>query len=83
MSHPAIIGAKGNEGVSNNVSQTKGSIGYVEYAYAQQNKMTYTKMVNKDGETAAEAGRCGLGFKISPASGCRWERPIFFGPKPM
>ena len=34
---PAGIGAKGNEGVSNNVSQTKGSIGYVEYAYAKQN----------------------------------------------
>jgi phosphate transport system substrate-binding protein len=31
---PVGIGAKGNEGVSNNVSQTSGSIGYVEYAYA-------------------------------------------------
>jgi phosphate transport system substrate-binding protein len=50
---PVGIGAKGNEGVSNNVSQTKGSIGYVEYAYALQNKMTYTKMVNKDGKTVA------------------------------
>ena len=36
---PIGIGAKGNEGVSNNVSQAKGSIGYVEYAYARQNKM--------------------------------------------
>ena len=35
------------------MSQTKGSIGYVEYAYAMQNKMTYTKMVNKDGKTVA------------------------------
>ena len=50
---PMGIGAKGNEGVSNNVSQTKGSIGYVEYAYALQNKMTYTKMVNRDGKTVA------------------------------
>jgi phosphate transport system substrate-binding protein len=48
---PVGIGAKGNEGVSNNVSQTKGSIGYVEYAYALQNKMDFTKMVNKDGKT--------------------------------
>jgi phosphate transport system substrate-binding protein len=48
---PVGIGAKGNEGVANNVGQTKGSIGYVEYAYAKQNKMTYTKMVNKDGKT--------------------------------
>ena len=36
---PAGIGAKGNEGVANNVTQTKGSIGYVEYAYAKQNKL--------------------------------------------
>ena len=47
---PVGIGAKGNEGVSNNVGQTKGSIGYVEYAYALQNKLTYTNMVNKDGK---------------------------------
>ena len=40
---PAGIGAKGNEGVANNVQQTKGSIGYVEYAYAKQNKLTYTQ----------------------------------------
>jgi phosphate transport system substrate-binding protein len=50
---PVGIGAKGNEGVSNNVSQTKGSIGYVEYAYALQNKLVFTKMVNKDAKTVA------------------------------
>jgi phosphate transport system substrate-binding protein len=50
---PVGIGAKGNEGVSNNVSQTKGSIGYVEYAYALQNKLVYTKMINKDGKAVA------------------------------
>jgi phosphate transport system substrate-binding protein len=50
---PVGIGAKGNEGVSNNEAQTKGSIGYVEYAYALQNKLTYTKMVNKDGKTVS------------------------------
>jgi phosphate transport system substrate-binding protein len=50
---PIGIGAKGNEGVANNVSQTKGSIGYVEYAYALQNNMTFTTMVNKDGKTVA------------------------------
>ena len=37
---PVGIGAKGNEGVANNVAQTKGSVGYVEYAYALQNKLT-------------------------------------------
>ena len=56
---PVGIGAKGNEGVADNVGQTKGSIGYVEYAYAKQNKMTYTKMVNKDGKTVV-ADRRGL-----------------------
>src|SRR5499425_2543174 len=50
---PVGIGAKGNEGVSNNVGQTKGAIGYVEYAYALQNKLVFTKMTNKDGKTVA------------------------------
>jgi phosphate transport system substrate-binding protein len=48
---PVGIGAKGNEGVSNNVSQTKGSIGYVEYAYALQNNLITVSMINKDGKT--------------------------------
>jgi len=48
---PTGVGAKGNEGVSGNISQTKNSIGYVEYAYAKQNKLIYTAMVNKAGKT--------------------------------
>ncbi|WP_024516610.1 phosphate ABC transporter substrate-binding protein PstS [Bradyrhizobium sp. Tv2a-2] len=47
---PAGVGAKGNEGVSANVGQTQNSIGYVEYAYAKQNKLTYTGLVNKAGK---------------------------------
>jgi phosphate transport system substrate-binding protein len=47
---PVGIGAKGNEGVANMTKQTDGAIGYVEFAYAKQNKMTYAKMVNKDGK---------------------------------
>jgi phosphate transport system substrate-binding protein len=50
---PVGIGAKGNEGVANNVAQTKGAIGYVEYAYAKQNKLTYADMMNKDGKRVA------------------------------
>ncbi|WP_425364994.1 phosphate ABC transporter substrate-binding protein PstS [Jiella endophytica] len=50
---PVGVGAKGNQGVAANVSQTANSIGYVEYAYALQNKMTYTDMVNKDGKRVA------------------------------
>jgi phosphate transport system substrate-binding protein len=48
---PVGVGAKGNEGVSGNIGQTKNSIGYVEYAYAKQNKLTYTTLVNKAGKT--------------------------------
>ncbi|HEY8514322.1 MAG TPA: phosphate ABC transporter substrate-binding protein PstS [Candidatus Binatia bacterium] len=50
---PTGIGAKGNEGVANNVAQTRGAIGYVEYAYAKQNKLTFTKLVNASGNAVA------------------------------
>ena len=43
------VGGKGNEGVAANVSRIKNSIGYVEYAYAKKNKMTHTKLQNRDG----------------------------------
>ena len=46
---PTGVGGKGNEGVSALVQQTPGAIGYVEIAYATQNKLTYTKMQNADG----------------------------------
>ena len=48
---PVGVGAKGNEGVAGNISQTRNAIGYVEYAYAKQNKLTYTALVNKSGKT--------------------------------
>jgi len=48
---PVGVGAKGNEGVAGNISQAKNSIGYVEYAYAKQNKLTYTALINKAGKT--------------------------------
>ena len=47
------IGAKGNEGVANMTTQTDGAIGYVEYAYAKQNKMAYALLTNKAGNTVA------------------------------
>ena len=46
---PAGVGGKGNEGVASYVGRIKGSIGYVEYAYALQNKMTYVLLRNKSG----------------------------------
>ncbi|TBN53921.1 phosphate ABC transporter substrate-binding protein PstS [Hansschlegelia quercus] len=48
---PTGLGGKGNEGVANYVAQTKGAIGYVEYAYAKQNKLSHAALVNKDGKT--------------------------------
>jgi phosphate transport system substrate-binding protein len=72
---PAGIGAKGNEGVANNVAQTKGSVGYVEYAYALQNKLTFTKMVNKAGKTVAptseafQAAAANADWKSQPGYG--------------
>jgi phosphate transport system substrate-binding protein len=47
---PTGLGGKGNEGVSAMASRTVGAIGYVEYAYAKQNKLTYALLRNKDGE---------------------------------
>ena len=43
------VGGKGNEGVAANVQRIKGSIGYVEWAYAKKNKMAHTQLKNKDG----------------------------------
>ncbi len=45
---PVGLGGKGNEGVSAFVQRLPGSIGYVEYAYAKQNKLTYALVQNKD-----------------------------------
>ena len=50
---PVGIGAKGNEGVANMTTQTDGAIGYVEYAYAKQNKMAYAQLINKAGKAVA------------------------------
>src|ERR1700690_1641071 len=72
---PAGIGAKGNEGVANNVAQTKGAIGYVETAYAKQNKLTTTKMVNKEGRAVAATSES----IMSAAAGADWAKaPGFY-----
>ena len=47
---PTGVGGKGNEGVANYVKQISGSIGYVEYAYALQNKMSHAVVQNKAGK---------------------------------
>jgi phosphate transport system substrate-binding protein len=72
---PVGIGAKGNEGVANNVANTKGSVGYVEFAYAKQNKLTFTKMVNKSGKAvspdmeAFQAAAANADWKSQPGYG--------------
>lgn len=50
---PTGVGGKGNEGVSQYVRQIKGSIGYVEYAYAVKNKLAWVKLKNAAGHDVA------------------------------
>jgi len=67
---PAGIGAKGNEGVANTVAQTRGAIGYVEYAYAKQNKLTHLNMINKDGKTVEPS----IAAFQAAAAGADWSK---------
>jgi phosphate transport system substrate-binding protein len=67
---PVGIGAKGNEGVANNVAQTGGSIGYVEYAYAKQNNLTSVNMINRDGKSIPPSA---ASFQAAAAS-ADWEK---------
>ncbi len=72
---PAGIGAKGNEGVANNVGNTKGALGYVETAYAKQNHLTTTKMINKDGKTVIAVPEA----IMAAAAGADWAKaPGFY-----
>ena len=50
---PVGLGGKGNDGVAAFVQRLPGSIGYVEYAYAKQNNLTYTKLIDADGKAVA------------------------------
>ena len=50
VSWPEGVGGKGNEGVAAYVQRIKGSIGYVEYAYAKKNNMAYALVQNKEGQ---------------------------------
>ena len=47
---PSGVGGKGNAGVAANVTKIDGAVGYVEYAYAKQNKMIYVSLINRDGK---------------------------------
>lgn len=44
------VGAKGNDGVANSVAATPGAIGCLDFAYAEQNKLTYAGVINKSGK---------------------------------
>jgi phosphate transport system substrate-binding protein len=69
---PTSSGGKGNEGVASFVQRIKGAIGYVEYAYAKQNKMAYTLLQNRDGVFVApndktfQSAAAGADWKNSP-----------------
>jgi phosphate transport system substrate-binding protein len=72
---PVGIGAKGNEGVANNVANTKGSIGYVETAYAKQNNLTTTNLVNHAGKAVAPTAET----IMAAAGGADWAHaPGFY-----
>jgi phosphate transport system substrate-binding protein len=68
------LGGKGNEGVAVYVQRTKGSIGYVEYAYALQNKMNFVQLKNKDGQFVKPDD---TSFKAA-AAGADWEKATGF-----
>ncbi len=72
---PAGIGAKGNEGVANMTSQTSGAIGYVEYAYAKQNKMAYVRMKNRDGKFVSPEAKA---FQAAAANGDWLKAPGYY-----
>jgi phosphate transport system substrate-binding protein len=69
---PTGAGGKGNEGVASFVQRLKASIGYVEYAYAKQNKLTFTQLQNREGQFVApddksfQAAAAGADWKNAP-----------------
>ena len=67
---PAGIGGKGNDGVAAFVKQTPGAIGYVEYAYATQNKMSYTQLQDHDGAFVTPTAQA----FAAAASGADWAK---------
>ncbi len=70
---PVGAGGKGNEGVAAFVNRLPNSIGYVEYSYVKQNKMTYTLMKNKDGLFVAPDDQT---FKAA-AAGADWNKSFY------
>ncbi len=71
---PLGLGGKGNEGVSAFVQKLPGAIGYVEYAYAKQNKLTFASMKNKDGNFVLPDDE---NFKAA-AAGADWSKSAFY-----
>lgn len=67
---PVGLGAKGNEGIASYVSKTAGSIGYVEFAYAEQNKLNCVRLYNRAGKAVTASAAT---FK-SAASGADWAK---------
>lgn len=72
---PAGIGGKGNEGVASMTNLTNGAIGFVEYAYALQNKMAYTQMINKAGKPVSPSSES---FEAAAANADWAHAPGFY-----
>lgn len=64
---PAGVGGKGNAGVAANVSKIDGAIGYVEYAYAKQNRMSHVSLINRDGK-AVQPSEASFGAAAAKAN---------------
>ena len=70
---PTGVGGKGNEGVAAYVGRLPNSIGYVEYAYVKQNKMTYARMKNAAGVVVSPDENS---FKAATAS-ANWKSSFY------
>ena len=70
---PESAGGKGNEGVAAFVQKLPNSIGYVEYAYVKQNKLTYTLLKNRDGQFVEPSDE---NFKVA-AAGANWNKTFY------
>jgi len=72
---PTGIGARGNQGVADAVARTKGAIGYVEYSYARQAKLSVSWLINKAGKAVLPA----MAAFAAAAGNANWDATPDFG----
>ncbi|MDR1657134.1 MAG: phosphate ABC transporter substrate-binding protein PstS [Deltaproteobacteria bacterium] len=67
---PVGVGQKGNDGVAGGVKRVKNSIGYVEFAYAHENKIVWASLINKNGKTVSPS----VDSFSAAAANAKWDR---------